>query len=173
MLRIAGGKIPGSSIAITLYVHATPTPNEIKVNILRLRLTTDAQPRWKIGQPPQITTGVASANSSHCNTVIETESGINCGARSDTIAITNTGKASDALTLRRRVMSCNSALSSDGALRGSSAIPQIGQLPGSLRTICGCIGQVYSVAPDLAVTGAIGSSAMPHLGHEPGADWRI
>ena len=31
----------------------------ISVNMLRLRLTIDAQPRWKNGQPPQSTTGVA------------------------------------------------------------------------------------------------------------------
>ena len=30
-------------------------------------------------------------------------------------------------------------------MRGSSAMPQIGQLPGSSRTISGCIGQVHSV----------------------------
>ena len=30
--------------------------------MLRLRLTTDAQPRWKKGQPPQRTTGVARTN---------------------------------------------------------------------------------------------------------------
>ena len=31
--------------------------------MLRLRLTIDAQPRWKKGQPPQRTTGVARTNS--------------------------------------------------------------------------------------------------------------
>ena len=35
---------------------------------------------------------------------------------------------------------------------GSSAMPQIGQLPGALRTICGCIGQVHG--PPSAVGGA-------------------
>ena len=30
---------------------------------------------------------------------------------------------------------------------GSSAMPQIGQLPGPLRTICGCIGQVHWTLP--------------------------
>jgi len=29
-----------------------------------------------------------------------------------------------------------------------SAMPQIGQEPGALRTISGCIGQTYSVPPD-------------------------
>ena len=47
-------------------------------------------------------------------------------------------------------------------------MPQIGQLPGPLRTISGCMGQVYSTVS--------GSSAMPHLGHAPGlllADFRV
>src|SRR5258708_38710312 len=44
-------------------------------------------------------------------------------------------------------------------MRGSSVIPQIGQFPGALRTISGCMGHVYSTAS--------GSSAIPHLGHGP------
>jgi hypothetical protein len=57
-------------------------------------------------------------------------------------------------------------LSSIVTVRGSSAMPQIGQLPGASRTISGCIGQVHSVF----VTGATvsGSSAMPHFGQAPG-----
>jgi len=46
-------------------------------------------------------------------------------------------------------------------------MPQIGQEPGASRTICGCIGQVYSVRLTGAVTVA-GSSAMPHFGQLPG-----
>jgi hypothetical protein len=41
---------------------------------------------------------------------------------------------------------------------GSSAIPQIGQVPGPLRTICGCMGQTYSTAC-VGVIGATGSIA--------------
>src|SRR5574340_1607103 len=134
--------------------------------MLRLRLTSDAQPRWKIGQPPHSTTGVASANSIHCSAVIETDSDSACGSRSVPIAIPNTGKASAALVQKRRVMSFNSVLSSVVALRGSRAMPQIGQLPGSLRTTSGCIGQVYSTAP--GADGDSGSSAMPHFGQLPG-----
>ena len=63
--------------------------------MLRLRLTTDAQPRWKIGQPAHSTTGVASANSSHCSTVIETELRHEFAVPGRIlIAIRNTGKAS-------------------------------------------------------------------------------
>ena len=41
----------------------------------------------------------------------------------------------------------------DEAVRGSSAMPQIGHEPGSERTISGCIGQVYSIR----VAGASGT----------------
>jgi hypothetical protein len=37
-------------------------PSAISVNMLRWRLTTDAQPRWKNGQPAHSTTGVAKTN---------------------------------------------------------------------------------------------------------------
>jgi hypothetical protein len=37
----------------------------MSVNMLRLWLTTDAQPRWKNGQPAHSTTGVASTSWSH------------------------------------------------------------------------------------------------------------
>ena len=39
-----------------------PVPIAISVNMLRLRVTSDCQPRSKNGQPAQSTTGVASAN---------------------------------------------------------------------------------------------------------------
>src|SRR5689334_7804948 len=65
-------------------------------------------------------------------------------------------------------MSINSgfASSSTETVLGSNAIPQMGQVPGSDRTISGCIGQVYSVL-DLA-SGSAGSSAIPHLGQGAG-----
>jgi hypothetical protein len=50
-------------------------------------------------------------------------------------------------TQKRRATAATSALSMASAgIRGSSVMPQIGQKPGSLRTICWCIGQVHSVA---------------------------
>ncbi len=58
-------------------------------------------------------------------------------------------------------------LSSTVTCRGSSAMPQIGQAPGSERMISGCIGQVYSVRTAGAGTTA-GSRAMPHLEQLPG-----
>lgn len=41
--------------------------------------------------------------------------------------------------------SASSAFGASDGNKGSSAIPQIGQLPGSSRTISGCIGQVHRV----------------------------
>ena len=49
---------------------------------------------------------------------------------------------------------------------GSSAMPQIGQLPGSDRTIWGCIGQTHSVRS--VGSGSFGSNAIPHFGHASG-----
>ena len=37
-------------------------PTAISVNMLRLRVSSDCQPRTKNGQPAQSTTGVAKAN---------------------------------------------------------------------------------------------------------------
>src|SRR5687767_7156289 len=82
------------------------------------------------------------------------------------------GTVSAVLTQKRRVMSVSSGLSSSSVMvRGSSAMPQIGQLPGASRTISGCIGQVHSVFVAGAVT-ISGSSAMPHFGQAPGLSCR-
>ncbi len=68
-----------------------------------------------------------------------------------------------------RLMSLSSGFSSSvTTLRGSRAIPQIGQLPGSERTISGCIGQVHSTRVAGAAT-VSGSRAIPHLGQAPGS----
>jgi hypothetical protein len=65
------------------------------------------------------------------------------------MAMASRGIESVTPTQKRRVMSRNSGLSVSPAagVIGSSAMPQIGQLPGSLRTICGCIGQVHKTSP--------------------------
>lgn len=75
---------------------------------------------------------------------------------------------STTLAQNRRVMSRSSGFSSSASetVRGSSPIPQIGQLPGSDRTICGCMGQVYSIF--VSGFGSSDSSAMPQLGQAPG-----
>jgi hypothetical protein len=69
-------------------------------------------------------------------------------------------------------MSPNSGFSSSSpeTVRGSSAIPQMGQDPGPGRTTCGCIGQVYSTRDE--ITGVSRSKAMPHFGQGPGTGFR-
>src|SRR5579863_1766124 len=125
-----------------------------------LRLTTEVQKRWKNGKPHQTTTGVASANSiqgraKRVRNILPIEK------------ITS-GVVRIAATQNRRVISRTSGFSSSAAVtvRGSSAMPQIGQDPGSRRTISGCIGQVYSVR--VAGSGFSGSNAIPQEGHGTG-----
>ena len=55
--------MPGKSVATTLNTYAAPTPRAISVNMFRCMVITDDHPRWKNGQPPHNTTGVAKANS--------------------------------------------------------------------------------------------------------------
>src|SRR5258708_37240924 len=90
------------------------------------------------------------------------------------ISINMSGNVSATLIQKRRVISASSGDASSPALamRGSKVIPQIGQLPGSERTICGCIGQTYSVF-ETGWIGATGSSVIPHFGHDPGWFCRI
>jgi hypothetical protein len=135
--------------------------------MLRLRLTINCHPRTNSGEPAHNTTGVASTSSSH----VRIDAGITRatgqpGLMSD-ISIAISGIAGATLIQKRRVMAANSGDFSSAALttRGSSVIPQIGQLPGSERTIRECIGQTYSVF-DSGWIGARGSSAIPHFGHD-------
>ncbi|GMA21664.1 hypothetical protein GCM10025862_36850 [Arsenicicoccus piscis] len=60
--RNESGKMPGARVATTLKSQATPVPIAMRVNMLRLRLRTDSQPRTKKGQPAHNTTGVASTS---------------------------------------------------------------------------------------------------------------
>src|SRR5260370_12756656 len=168
MLRNDAGKICGSKVATTLYRYATPVPNAISVNMLVLRFITDAHPRWKNGQPHQRTTGVASRSSSHGNPQFHGDAMNACGESMLPMAIAKSGAVSVRLIQNRRVMSRRSGLSSSAVtVRGSRAMPQIGQLPGPARTISGCIGQVYSVLVAVGA-GDSGSRGMPHFGQWPG-----
>ena len=89
------------------------------------------------------------------------------------IASKSKGRVNAVLTQNRRFMSISSAFSSSPVTtRGSSVIPQIGQKPGASRTICGCIGQVYSIF-SVGGVGMNGSRVISHFGHEPGCGWRI
>src|ERR1019366_8881171 len=136
--------------------------------MLRLRCTTDCQPLTKNGNPHHRTTGVARANSIHAHVLAENRCCIGMEGRNAETINTSMGTASATLIHSRLVISASSGLVSSAVTsRGSSAMPQIGHEPGASRTICGCIGQVYSVrlAGSATVTG---SSAMPHLGQLPG-----
>jgi len=112
--------------------------------MLRLRVRSEVQNRAKNGQPPHSTTGVASAS---C-----TQTAVRIGSSSqpsNSMPTTSSasGTVNTALPHKRRVMSMSSGLgpSSRDDSSGSSAMPQIGQLPGASRRICGCIGQVQIV----------------------------
>ena len=63
------------------------------------------------------------------------------------IAMTTPTALSGSVHQNRRVKFSSSGFlsSSKVGMSGSSAIPQIGQLPGAGRRICGCIGHVYMV----------------------------
>ena len=140
----------------------------ISVNMLKLRVFSDIQPRSKNGRPHHSTTGVASINCAHCIVFIDRPRGSNEGARSAVIASTKTGNASARPIQKRRLISINSwFLSSTAILRDSSAMPHLGQLPGWSCTTSGCIGQVYSIRVDGSGAPA-GSSAMPQIGQLPG-----
>jgi hypothetical protein len=104
----------------------------ISVNMLSRIVTSERQPRSKNGQPPHSTTGADSTSCSHW----ESRGAIrSCGgkcSRCGPMASTSTGSVSTAPIQSRRVMSRSSGLGPASAVtvRGSSAMPQIGQLPG-------------------------------------------
>ena len=137
------------------------------------RLTSDCQARTKKGRPPHSTTGDARASSTKFRIPWGSKWLIGSPGIKWPIPMTTRGRLRSAVTRKRRAMSVSSGFSSSSRLtvRGSSAIPQIGQFPGPARTICGCIGQVHSVF--VAGIGIpAGSRAIPHFGHVPGSGWR-
>src|ERR1035438_595803 len=129
--------------------------------MLRLRLMTDCEPLTKNVHPHQRTTGVASTNSSQAQVLAENRCCMGMEGRNAETISASIGTASATLIQNRLDISMSSELaSSEVTSRDSSAMPQIGQLPGSERTICGCIGQVYSVRLARILTGA-DSTAVP------------
>ena len=152
--------------------------------MLGLRLTSEVQKRWKNGRPHHRTTGVASKSSSHGKIVLHGVTTIRspgimlsppmkkCGQSMLPIAIARSGTVSTRPIQNRRVISRSSGFSSCVAVtvRGSRAMPQRGHKPGSVRTIWGCMGQVYSVRVE--AMGISGSRAMPQVGQAPGLDSR-
>ena len=127
--------------------------------MLSRNVRNETQARSKNGQPPQSTTGVASANCPQANTRSSTAWRTAAPQIISAIAVATSGRLSTTLTQKRRVMSFRwtSSTASSVTVRGSSAMPQIGQLPGASRTISGCIGQVHSTF-DAAVTAGGGSA---------------
>src|ERR1700678_1754819 len=80
----------------------------MRLNMLRLRWTTDAHARWKNGHPAHRTTGVDNANWIHVETCGDTSS---CNPRAGMwppISRTNTGTVRADPTQNRRAMSVSS-----------------------------------------------------------------
>ncbi len=130
-------------------------PSAISVNMLSRRLTSEVPPRRKNGDPHHSTTGVASANCSQIAARGEISASSAGFAKSAAMARATSGNDRATPTQNRRVISASSGLTvsvADGVV-GSRAMPQIGQLPGLSRRICGCIGQVHW-APTAAGAGS-------------------
>ena len=143
--RIACGSVSGNSTAKTLYANAAPVPSAISVNMLRLRVTSDCQPRTKNGQPPHSTTGVDRTSwlQSHA---VGPSAATSPGASISPIASASTGTVRARLTQKRRVMSTSSWLGPSSAVTssGSRAMPHLGQLPGPTWRTSGCMGHVWT-----------------------------
>src|ERR1700687_6002098 len=103
-------------------------PSEIRVNMLKWRLSSERHPRSKNGFAPHSTTGVASASWIHRNGPSPSARISGWPGSMSDIEINNSGTVSAVLTQKRRVMSTSSGLggSSDAtAARGySGARPQ-------------------------------------------------
>ncbi len=129
----------------------------------------DCQPCTKKGHPPHSTTGVAIASSIHDKSCVEIQRFNGQPGKYPPMATISSGVVSTRLNQNRRRISLSSGFSSSSApaVFGSSAMPQRGQVPGSLRTISGCMGQVYSVFEEDGI-GETCSKAIPHFGHVPG-----
>ncbi len=102
----------------------------------------DAQPRAKNGAPAQSTTGEAKRELQP-----DREFARDAVSQCPPISSNTTGSARTRPIQKRRVISTSSGLGpASGAMpAGSSAMPQIGQVPGLSRRISGCIGQVQIV----------------------------
>ena len=122
--------------------------------MLRWPERTEAAPRWKNGHPAQSTTGNASAAWIAADRPGGTrpEGGMPMPSQS-------TGTVRTRPTVNRRVMSASSWFGAASAETetGSSAMPQIGQLPGPSCRISGCIGQVCRPAVGVAAGGSCGA----------------
>ena len=103
----------------------------MRVYMFRLRLMSERQARWKNGQPPHRTTGVASTNSLQIHTVPGSE--CTSGRKNiSRMAMSTSGMVNTTPTQKRHDMERNSGSAPcvcAGSI-GSSAIPHLGQAPG-------------------------------------------
>ena len=114
------------------------------MNMLKWRVRKEVQPRSKNGSPAHSTIGAARTSWTHGEMARLSSRKPN---RSPPMLMTSRGMARMPATHRRRVKSMSSGLGAsfcDGA-SGSSAMPQIGQVPGPGCRISGCMGQVQIV----------------------------
>src|SRR5258708_4206037 len=134
--------------------------------MFKLRLTIDFHPRTKKGQPPQSTTGVARNISIQAQARGDAQLSSGRPGKKSLMAMMRTGTVRAVPTQNRRRMSLSSGFSPASAVivLGSRAIPQIGHAPGAARTICGCMGHVYSTLEP--ASGVTRSRPMPHFGQE-------
>ena len=161
VLRDDAGNICGNRVATTLKRYATPVPMAISVNMLALRFTSDAHPRWKNGQPHHSTTGVASSSSSQGKRRGRSNGNANamnaCGHNMLPMAIASKGAVSVRPTQKRRVILRSSGFSSSTVtVSGSSAMPHLGQGPGPVWRTSGHIGQTKIGSPP---NGALATAA--------------
>ena len=116
--------------------------------MLGLRLTTDAQARWKNGSPAQRTTGTAQASWTQFDAA-RLSGTAPAPPIISAIASPNTGNPTTAPTQARRVMSASSGFGGSSAVAapgtsgtsGCRAIPHFGQGTGSVSRTSGHIGQ--------------------------------
>jgi hypothetical protein len=136
--------------------------------MFRLRFFTERAARSKNGHAAHVQTGVASASSTNTRPRIDMRFPNAFAKDISPMASKTSGTVSAVANQKRRRMSRNSAFSPSSweGVTGSSAMPQIGQLPGASRTICGCMGHVHCVG--LGAAGIASSSAMPHFEQLPG-----
>ncbi len=128
---------------MTLKPKAAPVPTAISVNMLGERLTIDCQPRWKIGQPKNMTS-VAKTNWNQRREVGVVQCSSGLPGSISVIATMKIGSVKARQIQKRRDMSTSSTFGGSSAVMvcGSKAMPQIGHVPGPFCTISGCIGQV-------------------------------
>ena len=109
-MRIVGSPASRKKSATTDHPHAASVPTEMRVSIVAAPCFRFIHAALWNGQPPQMTTGVASWSESHCQLS-------NC--RGSIIASSSTGSDSSAETRSRRR---SGAVGSSSAAAGSGSV---------------------------------------------------